>query len=104
MIMSKYALLLFLSGIIPFIVSFWPPLKFWRNWRALLLSICAILVIFGSWDIFATFRGHWYFDPASVFSLRIINLPLEEVLFFVVIPFCCIFTWEAINYIKGRIR
>lgn len=102
--MSQYAFLLFVSGIIPFIVSFWPPLKFWRNWRPLIFSISLIAVIFGGWDIFATFRGHWYFDPAGVFSLRIVNLPLEEVLFFVVIPFCCIFTWEALNYIKVKMK
>ena len=100
MLMSKYMLVLVLSGAIPFLVSFWPPLKFWRNWRALLYTIGLILIIFGAWDIFATWRGHWQFNPAGVWPIRVINLPLEEILFFVVIPFCCIFTWEAIRYIK----
>lgn len=102
--MSKYMVLLLLSLSVPFIVSFWRPLGFWRNWRALCLSILPILVIYGLWDVFAVWRGHWYFNPEGVGKLVIINLPLEEVLFFVVIPFCCIFTWEALNYIKKRIR
>jgi lycopene cyclase domain-containing protein len=102
--MSKYMTVLVLSGIVPFALSFWPGLKLYRNWRSLLLSTLLILLIFGSWDVFATWRGHWYFNPQGVGNIKIINLPLEEVLFFVVIPFCCIFTWEAVNYIKARIK
>jgi len=99
--MSRYMLVLILSGLVPLVASFYPPLKFYKHMPALFLSIILILVIFGMWDVYATFRGHWYFDPASVWKLRIINLPLEEVLFFVVIPFCSIFTWEVLNYFRG---
>jgi len=99
--MSRYMLVLILSGFVPLVASFYPPLKFYKHMPALFLSIILILVIFGMWDVYATFRGHWYFDPASVWKLRIINLPLEEVLFFVVIPFCSIFTWEVLNYFRG---
>lgn len=102
--MSKYMTALAVSGIVPFVLSFWPGLKFYRNWRSLFLSTLLILLIFGGWDVFATWRGHWSFNSQGVGNIKIINLPLEEVLFFVVIPFCCIFTWEAINYIKARIK
>jgi len=102
--MSEYMLVLILSISVPFIFSFWPPLKFYRNIFALFYSIGLILLIFGFWDIFATWRGHWSFHPEGVWPIRVVNLPLEEVLFFVVIPFCCIFTWEVINYIKLRIK
>jgi lycopene cyclase domain-containing protein len=102
--MSKYAWVLILSFVFPLLFSFYPPLKFWRNFKALVLSIGLLVVIFGSWDVFATWRGHWYFDPAGISGPKIINLPVEEWLFFVVVPFCCIFTWEALKYIKGRER
>lgn len=102
--MSSYAKVLILSLAIPLVVSFWPPLKFYRNTRALFMSISLIVLIFGGWDVFATYRGHWSFNPEGVSSIRVINLPLEEVLFFVVIPFCCLFTWEAIKFIKDRLR
>ena len=102
--MSKYMTVLILSAAAPFILSFWPGLKFYRNIRALFISIFLIVVIFGSWDIFAVYRGHWYFNPEGVLDFRIVNLPLEELLFFVVIPFCCIFTWEAIKYLQGRFK
>ena len=95
-------MVLLVSGIIPFTLSFWPPLRLWKNFKALVLSILCVLLIFGLWDIFAVFRGHWSFGLGAVFGIRLINLPLEEVLFFIVIPFCCIFTWEALRYLVHK--
>ena len=102
--MSGYLKVLILAGFVPFILSFYPPLMIYRNSRALLGCIALILLIFGAWDVYATFRGHWYFNPVGVLSYRIINLPLEELLFFIVIPFCCIFTWEVIRYLGNKVK
>ena len=102
--MSKYMMVLVFAGAVPFLLSFFPPLKIYRNAKALFFTISLILLLFGSWDVFAVRRSHWYFDTYGVWDFRIINLPLEEVLFFVVIPFCCIFTWEATLYIKSKIK
>ena len=102
--MSKYMIALVLAGFFPLILSFYPPLKFWRNFRSLILSIILIVLTFGTWDVWATWRNHWFFNNSGISGWKIINLPLEEWLFFVVIPFCCIFTWEALKFIakKGR--
>jgi lycopene cyclase domain-containing protein len=102
--MSEYALALLFSGIIPFILSFYPGLKFYRKPLALIYSILIIVIIFGSWDCWATWRGHWSFNPKGIGSLRIINLPLEEWFFFVVIPFCCIFTWETVKFFRSKFK
>jgi len=102
--MSEYSIVLLLSLILPLIFSFFAPLKFYQNIRALVLSISITLVLFGAWDVFAAQRGHWYFNQESVWKLKIINLPLEEWMFFIVIPFCCIFTWEAMKYLAKRKR
>jgi lycopene cyclase domain-containing protein len=101
--MSKYMIVLFLSGFFPLLLSFYPPLKFWRNSKALIFTLSILIIIFGSWDVFATWRGHWYFDPRSICGFKIINLPIEEWLFFAIIPFCCIFTWEVLKFIKERL-
>jgi len=93
-----------LSGMFPLLLSFYPPLKFWRNFKALIFSLGILVVIFGGWDVFAAWRGHWYFNPEGVSGINIINLPVEEWLFFIVVPFCCIFTWEALKYIKERLK
>ena len=97
-------LVLLIAGAVPFFLSFFPPLRFYEHFRALVYSISLIVLIFVSWDIFAVWRSHWYFDPYSVWDFRFFNLPVEEVFFFVIIPFCCIFTWEVILYIKSKIR
>ncbi|MBN1913197.1 MAG: lycopene cyclase domain-containing protein [Candidatus Omnitrophica bacterium] len=102
--MSKYAITLFLSLLGPLCLSFYPPLGFYRNKRALIYAISSVLFIFGLWDIFATWRGHWFFDARGIYGIKIVNLPVEEWLFFVVIPFCCIFTWEALKYLSARKR
>lgn len=102
--MSEYLKVLVLSLSIPLAVSFWPGLKFYRNLPALIKAILLILVIFGCWDVLATYRQHWYFNSRAVYSLRVINLPLEEILFFAVIPFCCIFTWEALKALREKMR
>lgn len=102
--MSKYMMVLLLSGAIPFLLSFWPPLDFYKDKRALLLAILSILLIFGVWDVLATWRHHWYFNPDHVWRFRIINLPVEEALFFIIIPFCCIFTWQVLGFLEGRKR
>ncbi|MDD5120570.1 MAG: lycopene cyclase domain-containing protein [Candidatus Omnitrophica bacterium] len=100
--MSKYMLVLVCSVIFPLILSFYPPLRFWRNLKTLLLVLSILVVVFGGWDVFATWRAHWYFNPEGVSGARLINLPIEEWLFFIVIPFCCIFTWEALKFIKEK--
>jgi lycopene cyclase domain-containing protein len=98
--MSLYFQVLITAGAVPFVLSFFPPLKIWKNWRALLRSIGITLLIFGAWDVLATALGHWSFVPGGIWPIRIINLPAEEVMFFIVIPFCCIFTWEVLLFIK----
>lgn len=100
--MSKYGLLLLISIAAPFVLSFWPGLKFYRHLKALVASIAFIVLIFGSWDVFAAWRGHWSFAPGAVCGIRVLGLPLEELLFFVVVPFCCIFTWEALEFLRRR--
>ncbi len=102
--MSKYMSVLTLAISLPLLFSFYPPLRFWRNFKALILTLFILVFIFGAWDVFATWRGHWYFNSQSIYGLKIINLPVEEWLFFLVIPFCCIFTWEALKFIKNKIQ
>jgi lycopene cyclase domain-containing protein len=95
-------LVLILFGIVPLALSFWPPFKFYRYPRAFWQTIVCVLLIFGTWDVFAVYRGHWLFDPGGVWPWRVINLPVEEVLFFIVIPFCCIFTWEVLKFLSKK--
>ncbi|MFA7677802.1 MAG: lycopene cyclase domain-containing protein [Candidatus Omnitrophota bacterium] len=102
--MSEYLKVLLISLSVPLFLSFYSPLKIWPNLKALAATLGLIILVFGGWDVFAAYRRHWHFDFQQVYGLRLLNLPLEEVLFFIIIPFCCIFTWEAIIFLKGKIK
>jgi lycopene cyclase domain-containing protein len=70
----------------------------------LLGAIVPVAVLFIAWDLMATASGHWYFDPAQTFAVRLWGLPLEEYAFFVVIPLAGILTFEAVAVVRSRRR
>ncbi len=59
------------------------------------MTIPAFLYII--WDIFFTYKGVWSFNETYTTGIRLANLPLEEVLFFFIVPYCCIFIYECIR-------
>ena len=82
------------------------PLEFvfsarvYRRWHRAAAAILPVAVVFLVWDVAATANGWWSFNPDYVIGLRVANLPIEEVLFFVVIPVCAILTLEAVRWLK----
>ena len=61
----------------------------------MLIAIILPAIPFLLWDALVT-GAHWNFNPKYVSGLKIINLPIEEILFFITVPFACLFTWEMI--------
>jgi lycopene cyclase domain-containing protein len=61
----------------------------------MLIAIAIPAIPFLLWDMFVT-GTHWHFNPEYVSGIKIINLPIEEILFFITVPFACLFTWEMI--------
>jgi len=73
-----------------------------RRWRRLLLSIAPVFVVFVVWDLYAISRGHWTFDPARTTGVLFPGgLPLDEVIFFLVIPLASVLTLEAVRSATG---
>ena len=95
---AEYFIVLGLCLAGPFAFSFSKVLRFHRLPARLILAVAVPLPVFLAWDAFATARGHWDFNPRYVTGVMIGNLPLEETLFFVVIPFCALFTWEVVKH------
>ncbi|MEO7262135.1 MAG: lycopene cyclase domain-containing protein [Jatrophihabitantaceae bacterium] len=71
--------------------------RVYTRWRRLLAALAPGLVLGVAWDLYAVRRGHWHFDHRYLTGLELAGLPVEEVLFFVVIPICAILTLEAVG-------
>ena len=85
----------------PLLLSFDRKVAFYKKWKALFLSILIMMIIFIPWDIFKTAKGVWGFNPKYLSGIYFFNLPIEECLFFVCIPYACVFIYECLNaYIK----
>lgn len=79
--------------------SFYPKADFSKRWKFLLPSIIIPGLLFIAWDEVFTRTGVWHFNPKYLSGVYIYSLPLEEVLFFVCIPYACVFTYFALNYL-----
>jgi len=78
-------------------------LQFHKHFKNLFLSTLIPALIFIVWDIIFTEIGVWSFNSDYITGFHILNLPIEEVMFFFVIPFSCIFIYEALRYFsKGE--
>lgn len=76
--------------------------RVYRRWLRLLLTVLPVVVIFSIWDLYAIASDHWSFDPNLTTTMRLPGgLPVDEVLFFVVIPICAVLTLEAVRSVKG---
>lgn len=80
---------------IPMILTFAPKVYYYRRIRSLLLSIAIVSSLFIIWDVLATARGHWTFNTNYIGRTRLFWLPLEEILFFLTVPYSCIFLYET---------
>jgi lycopene cyclase domain-containing protein len=89
--MSLYFWLLILSIIIPLVLSFDKRVGFYKYWPLLLPSILVTGVVFITFDIYFASKGIWGFNPHYHSGILLAGVPLEEWLFFAVIPYSSIF-------------
>ena len=62
------------------------------------IGIFFMMAFFISWDIIFTNNEIWGFNESYITGIRIFNLPLEEWLFFICIPYACIFTHYSLYH------
>lgn len=61
-------------------------------------------ILYIAWDMYFTSKGVWSFNEAYITGIKIINLPLEEVLFFLIVPYCCVFIYACIRSYFPRLK
>ena len=90
--MNKLYLLLNIGSIlVPFLVSFHPRLKFYKKWPSFFIGVIITSVVFIIWDVFFLRMGIWGFNPDYYLGYTFFGLPMEEWMFFLFIPYACIF-------------
>jgi lycopene cyclase domain-containing protein len=72
-----------------------------QTWR-LVLTLVPVVIVFVAWDVYAIARHQWSYDRAQTSGVLLPGrLPLEELLFFLVIPVCAVLTIEAVRKVTG---
>jgi lycopene cyclase domain-containing protein len=86
----------------PLLRSFEPRVQYWRKWPGLFTGIAVMDVVFLIWDAIFTANGVWGFNPRYLTGPHIAGLPIEEWLFFLVVPYSCVFLYEVMRYFIRR--
>ncbi|WP_372774030.1 lycopene cyclase domain-containing protein [Mangrovibacterium sp.] len=92
-----YAGLLIASIAIPLALSFDKKVHFYTRWKYLIPSIIVTAIVFLVWDVRFTEAGIWSFNPNYLTGIYIKGLPVEEWLFFFVIPYSTMFIYEVLK-------
>ena len=101
--MSKYLLINIFIILVPVILSFEKNLKFYTKLPYYFFSLLFVSTAYIIWDSIATVRGDWGFNPEYLTGIYLFSLPLEEILFFITVPYSCLFIYETVNfYIKDK--
>ncbi|MEV0675076.1 lycopene cyclase domain-containing protein [Actinosynnema sp. NPDC050436] len=71
---------------------------------ALARTLFPVVLVFGAWDLVAIARGHWTFGSEFITGVFLPGgVPVEELLFFLVIPLCALSTYEAVTGVLRRV-
>ena len=92
-----YLLVDLFTVIVPFLFSFHRKIRFDRYFKPYFISNLASATIFIGWDMLFTSAGVWSFNEKYITGIHLVNLPVEEVLFFFCIPFACLFTYHCFS-------
>jgi lycopene cyclase domain-containing protein len=86
----------------PLLRSFEPRIRFVDKWPGLFTGIAVMAAVFIAWDVLFTMHGFWGFNDRYLVGARILHLPVEEWLFFLVAPYACLFLYEVMRHFVPR--
>lgn len=79
----------------PLFLSFDKNVKYFQSWKSSLLASVVVAIPFIIWDVIFTQNGYWGFNPDYITGIYFFHLPIEELLFFIIVPFACTFIYEC---------
>jgi len=91
-----YFLILAASLAGPLLLSFDKKVAFYKKWKYLFQAMLLPALFFLVWDELKTRAGVWSFSDEHIVGIKLLSLPIEEVLFFFVVPYCCVFIYECV--------
>ena len=93
-----YLLINFLTVLFPLLLSFDKRVRFYKSWKLIFPAIGITGILFLFWDILFTIKGVWSLNSQYITGISFFHLPSEEILFFVSVPFACVFIYACLNY------
>jgi lycopene cyclase domain-containing protein len=88
--------------LLPLLGSFESRVCYYRRWGPLFGSILLVMVPFILWDILFTASGAWHFNSQYSGKVTLMGLPLAEWLFFICIPYACLYIYEWVRYVRDE--
>lgn len=93
-----YFMLLGISLFYPLIQSFEKRVFMFRKIKFMIPGILLTASVYIVWDLLFTKAGIWGFNHNYTKDFYLAGLPLEEWLFFIIVPYCCFFLYEVLRY------
>jgi lycopene cyclase domain-containing protein len=102
--MGRYSYLAVLAAIV--LGSLWLELvirtRVFLRLRRIVLTVIPVVLAFLVWDAVAVAWGHWTFDVRRILgSEPVAGIPIEEIVFFAVVPLASVLTFEAVRAVRG---
>jgi len=95
---TLYFQLLIFTISFPLLASWDKRFKYASKFKYLFPAILITASFFIIWDIIFTKNGVWGFSKVHTSNIDLFYLPIEEWLFFIIIPFSCVFIYESVKY------
>lgn len=100
----QYLVLMAACVLITLPLEFLLRARVYRRPVRLVLAMAPMLVVFVAWDVLGIVRDHWTYNPQFISGIMLGPMPLEELVFFLVIPVCGLLTYEAVGTVLQWLR
>ena len=97
-----YLLINLICILFPVLLSFYSKAPFYKKWKGVSIAILISGIIFIAWDEIFTQLGIWGFNARYITGWQLGSLPIEEIMFFIVIPYACVFTYFLLKDVSQK--